>query len=47
MEMGEDHILDRVTTLTGILQVLLDITLWIDDRSLLRLFIRNHVGGVR
>jgi hypothetical protein len=47
MEVGEEDVLDRVAARLGIGQVPVDVTLRIDHRGGLRLFIRDHVRRMR
>ena len=46
MEVGEEHVLDRVAPGRGVFQILVDVPLRIDHGRRLRLLVGDHVGGV-
>ena len=47
MEMREEDVPDAVAAFRGVLQVLFDVALRIDNGSSFRLLVRDHVGHVR
>jgi hypothetical protein len=46
MKVCQKDIADLQTLALGVVQILLDVTLWVDDDRRPRLLIRDEVGGV-
>ena len=47
MEVGQEHVFDSQTVFRGERQVLLDVTLWIENRGGVRLLVTDQIRGVR
>jgi hypothetical protein len=47
VHVGQEHVLDPAAELLGVIEVLLDVTLRVDDRGAASHLIGDQVGGVR